>query len=77
LVFLLGNLERDLPGDSALPKSLHLKIPGSMVRASGKKGRFRDVTGSGIVKTAREPDGSWQVQLAVGANGSGVWVFEE
>jgi hypothetical protein len=77
LVFLLGNLERDLPSDSATPKSLRLKIPGSMIRASGKAGWFRDVTGSGTARTMQEPDGSWQVQLAVGARGSGVWVFEE
>ena len=77
LVFLLGNLERDLPGDSAIPKSLRLKIPASMIRASGKEGWFHEVTGSGIAKATQEPDGSWQVQLAVGPNGSGVWVFGE
>jgi hypothetical protein len=36
LVFLLGNLERDLPGDAAVPKSLRLRIPASMMQASGK-----------------------------------------
>jgi hypothetical protein len=77
LVFLLGNLERDLPSDSALPKSLLLKIPGSMIGASGKEGWFRDVTGSGSVRTTQGPDGTWQVQLTVSAIGSGVWVFEE
>jgi len=48
-----------------------------MMQASGKEGHFRDVTGSGSAKTTQAPDGSWQVQLNVGASGSGVWVFEE
>ena len=77
LVFMLGNLERDLPGDAAVPKSLHLIIPASMMHVSAKEGHFRDVTGTGIVKTTQAPDGRWQVQLDVGVSGSGVWVFEE
>ena len=77
LVFLLGNLERDLPGDAAVPKSVHLRFPGTLMRASGNTGHFRNVVGSGIAAATKQPDGSWQAQLEIGPSGFGVWVFEE
>ena len=65
LVFLLGNLERDLPADAAVPKSLRLRIPASMMHASGTEGHFRDVTGSGSAKTTPGTGRSHgQVQLS-------------
>ena len=76
LEFLAGNLERALPGDSEVPKTLALRLPKAWLQSPGAQLKVTELTGDLVLIAHREANGEWEIQLPVGPNGSNVWVFQ-
>jgi len=75
--FLVGNLERSLPGDSDTPKMLKLDLPLGWVANGVTQLVFRELTGEGRVTAHQDPGRRWQAEIPVAANGSSVWVLDK
>jgi len=72
---LAGNLERALPGDSEVPKTLAMALPEAWLQSAGTHLKVTELTGDQVLSAHRGAKGEWKVQLPVGPNGSNVWVF--
>jgi len=72
---LTGNLERSLPDDSEVPKTLALTLPREWLESAETQLKVTELTGDQAFSAHRGANGRWEVQLPVGPNGSNVWLF--